>query len=183
MAPTDVYYFLGRGYLINYEFKKALDAFETFKSKQVKGDISQYDLEAYINNCENGLQLSQQRKNVVITSTKEVNKESFYKNYDFNKSTGKIIRAAPEFITSKDNASSNEPVMYISNDRNLIFSQVTERREKEEKEINILKRSPNNVWTAPDNISYIVNSERDEDYPFLDRMDTHFIFRAKATIV
>ncbi len=179
-TPADVYYYLGRGYLINYDFQKALECFDIFKSKESSKNLSNYDVEAYIQNCESGAKLLEKRKNVIITSSKEVPLYSFYQNYDFSQSFGKVVNASASLLSPKDIKEQSDHVMFVSNDRNYVYLSRFGKNSIQGKDIFIARKNASNDFSAPENLSSVINTVKDEDFPFLANNGSTLYFSSKG---
>ncbi len=69
-VPEDVYYFLGRAYLNNYQFDKALESLEWFKKRASNKQVKDLKLDNYISMAQNGLYLSKYVKKPSVYSKK-----------------------------------------------------------------------------------------------------------------
>ncbi len=179
-TPADVYYYLGRGYLINYDFQKALACFDIFRSKETGKNLSNYDVEAYIQNCESGVKLLAQRKNVIITGSKEIPLYSFYQNFDFSQSYGKVVNASATLLGPKDIKEQSDHVMFVSNDRNYVYLSRFGKNSNQGKDIFIARKSPSNDFSVPENLSNVINTSLDEDFPFLANNGSTLYFSSKG---
>ena len=176
----DVWYFLGRSYMINNDFSKANDAFEKFKKIANILKQKKYDIEVCIQNCQSGIILSKKRKNVIIVNSTEVARNTFFNSYDFRTASGKIVNAADQFLTEIDHAKQKDPVMYIGNDKQKVFISSYGQKGESGKDIYIIRKTPDNQWSLPENLGTSVNSTADEDYPFLDRDGRTLYFSSKG---
>ncbi len=168
LTPVEVFYFLGKSYLINNDFVKAQAAFAIYKEKAKVTEIKKYDIENYFRNCENGIKLSSKRKNVIIVNSAQIPFENFYKKFDYQGSSGRVVKASEEFLTSMDRAKQMEPVMYVSNDRSTVYLPSYGKKGDRGKDIYVAHKKADNTWSLPENLGATVNSSADEDFPFMD---------------
>ena len=179
-TPEDVWYFLGKSFMINNDFSKANDSFEKFKKIANALKQKKYDIEACIQNCKSGIELSKKRKNIVITNSSYVGRNAFFNNYDFSNSSGKIVNAAEQFQTEIDRAKVKEPVMYIGDDKQKILIASYGKKDESGKDIYIISKTPDNLWSAPENLGFSINTSLDEDFPFLARDGRTLYFSSKG---
>ena len=167
--PEEVWYFLGRSYMVNNDFNKAIDAFAQFKKTNNAVKLKKYDADASINNCISGNTLVKSRKNIVISGSNEVTQNAFYNNYDFGELSGKVVNTADQFLTNMDRTKQKDPVMFISNDKNTVLISSYGKKGDSGKDLYIIRRTPDNQWSDPENLGSGVNTKADEDFPYLDR--------------
>ena len=179
-TAEDVWYFLGKSFMINNDFLKANDSFEKFKKIASTLKQKKYDIDICIQNCKSGLELSKKRKNIVITNSSYVGRNAFFNNYDFSNSSGKIVNAAEQFQTEIDRAKVKDPVMYISDDKQKIYIASYGKKEETGKDIYFIRKTPDNQWSAPENLGFSINTNSDEDFPFLDRDGRTLYFSSKG---
>ena len=175
LTPVDVFYFLGKSYLINNDFVKAQAAFAIFKEKAKVTDVKKYDIDNYFRNCENGIKLSSKRKNVIIVNSSEIPFENFYKKFDYDGSSGRVVRASEEFLTSLDRSRQKDPVMYVSNDKSTVYLPSYGKKGDKGKDIYVAHKKADNTWSFPESLGEVVNSSADEDFPFMDP-DGHTLY-------
>ncbi len=179
-AEEEVWYYLGKSYINNNDFSRAKDAFMQFKKIANTTKQKKYEIDACIQNCENGLVLIKQRKTIVIQKSDEVSRSNFYSNYFFDNSPGRVVAASDQFLTQTDKLKLNEPVMYIGNDKKRVFFASYGNTEDHGKDIFLIKKTPDNLWSDPENIGSVINSSADEDFAFLDRDGRTLYFSSKG---
>jgi hypothetical protein len=166
-TPVEVWYYLGKSYLVIGEYAKAKDAFNKFKT--VGGSRARkFDVDTYITNAENAEKLVKARKNVVIMNSREVPKNNFYSAYDFSNAPGKIVNASEEFYSQLDRNKQKDAVMFMTNDKQTILMSSYGMKGDNGKDIYIVRKLADGTWSKAQNLG-VVNSPKDEDYPFLDR--------------
>jgi len=83
-AEDEVFFYLGKSYMITNNFTDALNAFETFKKRAGSGEVKKMNVDQLISGCRNAKELSKNKKNVVILNQQQVGRSSFYSSYDFS---------------------------------------------------------------------------------------------------
>jgi hypothetical protein len=126
------------------------------------------------------MDLSKNRKNIVTLNSSETPVNSFYNSFDFSAAAGRVVKAADQFLSAIDRNKKSESVMYIGNDRQKAFIASYGKNGENGKDIYLVRKTPDNQWSLPENLGSIVNSTSDEDYPFLDRDGRTLYFSSKG---
>ena len=177
-VPVDVWYFLGRAYMVIANFNGAIYALEKYsalKPKQKKNDV-----EALIANCKNANDLRKTPKQMSILDEREENINGFYTFFDFTNAGGRLVPAADQFLTSADQEKQKDPVMFITNDKQTIYISSYGKRTDQGKDLYVIRKMANGQWSEPQNLGTTVNSPLNEDYPALDRDGRTLYFASKG---
>ncbi|HPB02089.1 MAG TPA: hypothetical protein PLZ67_03975, partial [Bacteroidales bacterium] len=162
-----IYFHLGVAYHQAYRFGEALRAFEAFKGKVPSK--SPYAKEAFIRNqmCSNGITLLQNLSDLVVMKKYEVGTESFFRSYDISKFGGRI-GPKPEFLKTKPDRRSADPeLVFISDTHQVVYYSSYGKKNVNGRDIYRVYKLPGGKFSAPEKLSSAVNTEYDENYPYL----------------
>lgn len=167
-STTDsrVFYFLGKAYQLNYEFKKAIVAYNDFKNKADSKFLAAFDAEQVIRQCENGNELLSNLNEVLVLDKKDVSSSEFFRFYELDNLAGKILLAPEEFQTSLDKKNGHRPVIYTAPLSNLVYFSSYGKNGNTGKDIYFATRRGDGTWSDPIKLPEPVNSKYNEDYPF-----------------
>jgi hypothetical protein len=178
--PEEVWFYLGKSYMVNNEFSKAKHAFEKFRQIAGTTKSQKFETNNFIQNCESGIALNDSRKNIVILNSIQVPSSTFYHSYDFSLSAGKLVNAAEQFLSDLDKKKQSDPVMFMSNDKQRILLSSYGKKGESGRDLYIVRKTPDNEWSQPENLGATINTSEDEDYPFLDRDGKTLYFSSKG---
>lgn len=178
--PDEVWIFLGQSYMVIGKFEDALGCFRKFESKVNAAKLKIFNSEELMANCRNAIELLKSRKSIAIVSSKEVAQNEFYKFYDWSLANGKMVPTAEQFLTSRDKDNQLNPVMFITNDKQTIYFASYGRRGENGKDIYVVRKMPNGQWSTPENLGETINSQANEDFPYIDRDGRTLYFSSKS---
>ncbi|HAF29632.1 MAG TPA: hypothetical protein DCG75_11345 [Bacteroidales bacterium] len=180
-VPEDVYYFLGRAYLNNYQFDKALENLEWFKKRASKKQIRELELDNYISMAQNGLYLSKYVKKPLVYSKKKSQLDHFYENYIFDEQVGTFVDKFDFFSLTKDSVK-EQSILFVPGLKTehevFYFSDINEKRG--DYDIYRITRLSDTSWSEPENLGDIINTPFDENYPYLHADGTTLYFASKG---
>lgn len=180
-VPEDVYYFLGRAYLNNYQFDKALESLEWFKKRATKKELKELKLDNYISMAQNGLYLSKYVKKPSVYSKKKYAADHFFENYSFDDLNGYFVDKYDYFKEKKDSVQETS-IIYVpsvvANNEVLYFSMINEKRG--DYDIYRIVRLTDTSWSEPENLGDVINTPFDENYPYLHSDGTTIYFASKG---
>ncbi|MFZ7113787.1 MAG: hypothetical protein ACO1G9_00305 [Bacteroidota bacterium] len=182
--PEEVWIYLGQAYMIIGKFDDALGSFRKFESIVNATKLKKFNSEELKANCMNAIELLKTRKNIIIVSSKEVSVNEFYKFYSWTNANGKIVPAAEQFLTTMDKDKQKDPVMFIANDKQTIYLSSYGKKGEHGKDLYIVRKMPNGQWSDPENLGPEINSDMNEDFPYLDKdgRTLYFSSRSKKSI-
>ena len=157
---NDVYYYLGRAYQLNYNFKEAISSFKRFLKYAKPNDIRKEKAEQYMKESEEGEKISAKIYYLQVVGKDTVPKDMFLSMYHPVKDAGYILYNKDFFESGVD----PNGIMYLTERKDEVFFSMpvdtTNRFDifKMEKLID--------GWSKPVNLKG-VNSQYDDLYPFL----------------
>ncbi|MGD1848683.1 MAG: hypothetical protein ACFB10_25110, partial [Salibacteraceae bacterium] len=179
-VPAEAYFQLGKAYQLNYEFKRALVAYEKFKSKTNGKQQAQYNVEREIETCTNGRNLLRNISDISVTEKNSLKLEDFAKAYNMEAFGGKIIRKTEDFKLKYDKKIDEESVMYFQKNSDYIYFSSYGDKGENGRDIYFVKRQPNGDWSDPEPLSSVINTPYDEHYPFIHPNGNKLYFASKG---
>ncbi len=165
----DVYFYLGRSYMFMDHYNEAISAFTVFKKNASASRQTALQPDIYIQNCKNADQLRRDRKNVVILNKRKVNRTAFFASYDFSEAAGKLLTTPDRFLTPLDKEKMPNPVMFMTKDGETIYYSSYGKKGENGKDIYRIIKLPDGSWSIPVNLSNAINTNANEDFPYLDK--------------
>ncbi|MEQ8522396.1 MAG: hypothetical protein RIC15_09630 [Vicingaceae bacterium] len=166
-ADPVVHYHYGRGLHLNYELQKAIKFYKKFQAEGSSKEIAALDVERNIEMCNNGKDLLVNIFDLNVIDKQEISRSEFFRIYDLGDIGGKIIVKPDEFKSKLDLKSNKNSLIYLPPDaRTLYFSGYGSDKNKGLDIFRVRKQSSGD-WSAPENIGSPLNTEFDEDYPFM----------------
>lgn len=180
---SKVFFYLGRAYHYNYEFDDAIDAYSTYinyLSKWQKKEINRTNI--LIKMCNNGKTLLKYIHGLDVYDKKEIDKKKFYRVYDLSERSGEKIVAKPKDFQSFKDKMMNEFSVVFKSDTNeaIYYSSYGKLNSKTGKDIYKVLRMPNGKWSKPERLPATVNTDYDEDFPYLHADGKSFYFCSKG---
>jgi hypothetical protein len=113
-------------------------------------------------------------------SKKEFKQTNFHTIYGSLDIDAKFLLAPDDMTTAKDKKEGFRPTMYLNNSKTLIYYSSYGENGENGKDLFFMKKLPDNTWSAPINIGAQINSNGDEDFPFLSKDETTLYFCSTA---
>lgn len=164
-GPMAKFYF-GRALHINYDFSKAIRQYEKFKNEAGKKELEETQVDRQIQMCNNGKDLLKKVFELNVIEKKEISESEFFRIYDLGEIGGKIIVKPDEFKTKLDLKSNDISLIHLPSDATVIYVSGYNDDKSRGKDIYRIRKTGGG-WGEPENIGPTVNTEFDEDYPFM----------------
>lgn len=180
LAEQEVWYYLGRAYLYAGKFEQSKICLERFIRVAPQSKIHKLEAELFKSNAENAMKLSASRKDISIIDVLDANRSNFYERYDFSNTGGKLVPAAEQFLTTQDKDYQQDPVMFISKDAQVIYYASFGKGSLGGKDLYEIRKLANGQWSSPVSLGGRINSNQNEDFPFLDRDGRTLYFSSRG---
>lgn len=164
-SETDVHYFLGIAYHQNYRFYEAMEQYKLYKQKA--GGTKKIDVDRLIQMCENGVTLLSSIKDLYVLEKKEINTKDYFRSYNEQGFGGKFLVKPEEFKSKVDKKKTLIDVLFLSDTNKVIFFSSYGETSSGSKDIFMARKLSGGTWGVPQSLGTPVNTEFDEDYPFL----------------
>ncbi|MCK6650409.1 MAG: hypothetical protein L6Q66_12200, partial [Bacteroidia bacterium] len=168
-AEKEVQFYLARAYHLNYRFDDAIKKYNEYKKVASAAKAEKLMVDRQIEMCKNGKKLLRNITDLVVIDKKEMSRQEFYRSYDISDIGGKLLVKPdePAFKSAVDKKKKENSVIYLATNNNQVFFSSYGQNTDRGKDIYVIRKLPNGEWSLPQTLGYPVNTEYDEDYPFL----------------
>jgi hypothetical protein len=170
------WYFLGRAYHLNYQFADAVRAYETYQERASNKDIEELELERHLESARSGLNLLSKIKDVKVLDKKLTAYESFFRVYDLGEIGGKILVTPDELLSSLDKKNNHKSLIHFRGTGTTVYFSSYGKDGKTGLDIYKAQVLPGGTFSDPVKLGGFVNTDFDEDYPFMHPDGKTFYF-------
>ncbi len=174
----DLYYYLAKAYHINYRFAEAIKYYKLYETTGRKR--GKLPVKREVEMCENGKKLLQKVTDIQVLEKKQLALEDFYKGYNLAGISGKLLRKPEEFKSKKDKALNEETVFFSNPGSNTVFYSSYGEDGSKGKEIYSMTKNEKGEFATPTNLGTPINTEFDEEFPFLTPDGKTLYFASKG---
>jgi hypothetical protein len=176
----DVYFFLGRAYHLNYQFKDAITAYENYV--RYAGEKGSHRDEALrqIETCIYGANLLSNIKDITVLSKTETDKENFFRYFNLEAIGGKILTIPDALKTKEDMKSSTPGVIHYPGNGTTIYFSSYGKSNGYGKDIYKAQILPDGTFSEAEKIKGGVNTKYDEDFCFMHSDGKTLYFASKG---
>jgi len=179
-TDKEVYYFLGRALQLNYRFNDAINAYTKYKSLVPESKAKKLQIDHQIETCKNGKSLLRKISDIQVIDKKNLDEKDFFRSYDLSDIGGRLLVKPDDFRTPLDKKKKENSIIFLSPDKNEIYFSSYGSSDENGKDIYVIKRLPNGEYGKPVSLGYPINTEYDEDYPFLHPNGKVLYFASKG---
>ncbi|HEX3009721.1 MAG TPA: hypothetical protein VHO90_19105 [Bacteroidales bacterium] len=155
------WFYLGRGYLLNYQFPEAKEAFERFKDKAGKDEEEKVMLPMYLSMCNNAQNMCSESKKLTVTRIDTIEERNLLSFLNKQQIKGHLEKAGD---TERPSSKIREGIRY-SGDNIVLESKCPFG--KKYKDIFFLKNEDMDIARSK-TVGSLVNSEYEESFVFFD---------------
>ena len=175
-VDSRAFFYLARVYHYNYLFQDASNNYNKFKSLCSAKAAKALKLDMYIKMSKNGKSLMQNLSDIVVIDKKTTSLDKFNYSYDLTDIGGKIL-VTEEFQSKLDKKNDHKPIIYFPPfDQDILFYSSYGESGNNGLDIYYKKRLPGGGWSESIILPESLNTEYDDDYPFLNSDATTFYF-------
>lgn len=169
-VPVLVYYYLGLAFQRNYQFDEAISLYRRFVINGGDPKISTKDVELLVSQCENGNFMLRYIYEPKIFDIKRIPLSELHNYISTAPSNGSFYRKPANLKTQLDlrndeyslifypkNPQPGHKVIYSSYGGTTTFG----------KDLFMIEMMPNGVWSLPKDLGEVINTNQDEDFPYL----------------
>ncbi len=175
----DVSFFLGKAYHINYLFDEAIKNYNAFKSNASSAKQKKLGVDREIKACNNGKRLLSNLSDLVVQSKKELNESDYFRSYDLKDMNGKLLVKPEEFTSNTDKKKKDKSIVFLPKTGNRVYFSSYGENTENGKDIYYSTKLDNGGFSPPKKVNGI-NTEFDEDYPFLHPNGQTLYFASKG---
>jgi hypothetical protein len=182
-APTTeplAWYWLGRAYHLNYRFKEAQTAYQRFLGTADKKLLAAYPVEALQKQCRNGEKLLSNLKEITVRSKVEVADADFFRFYDLADIGGRLVVLPEELKTSLDKKRKHRSLVYLPERNGPIYFSSYGKDGATGLDIYRSELLPDGTYATAVKLAGYINTEQDEDFPFMHPSGKTFYFSGKG---
>ncbi len=179
-APKEALFYLAKAYHLNYKFDDAIKLYNDYKKVASSSSIKKLQVDREIQACKNGKQLLSTLSDLIILSKKQLNEVDYFKAYDVTDIGGKLLVKPDEYKSSYDKKQKDKSVVYLSNNGNKLYFSSYGDGGNNGRDIYFTYRLPNGSWSKAQALPATINTEFDEDYPFLHPNGNTLYFSSKG---
>ncbi|MBI3509922.1 MAG: PD40 domain-containing protein [Bacteroidetes bacterium] len=181
-VEPDVWYYLGRAYHLNYQFDQAIVAYSKFKTVAGEKKSEKLQVDNQIAMCKTGKKMLKAITDIYVIDKAELSELDFWRRYDLTTAgySGQLLVKPDDFKTPLDKKKGENSIIFLAGEKNELAFSSYGNDESNGKDIYIVNRLPNGQWGKPINPGYPINTEYDEDYPFLHPNGKVLYFSSKG---
>ena len=173
------FYFLGKALHYNYQFQSAKENYNKYLLNRIKKD-KRYLVEREIEMCENGKKLLNQITDIIVTEKKEIDRNKFFRLYNDKDEIGGEVLVSEEFQSRLDKKKGHIPIVYFPSGAKEIYYSSYGNKDTSGKDIYIRRRLPDGSWGAPQKLPGDVNTDEDEDFPYMHPSGNYLYFSSRG---
>jgi hypothetical protein len=168
-VEKEVLFYLARAYHLNYRFDEAIKKYQAYQAVASSAKAEKLMVDRQIEMCRNGKKLLRNLTDLIVIDKKEMSRADFFRSYDISDIGGKLLVKPDEeaFKTSLDKKKKEKSIIYLASNNNQVFFSSYGADGEQGKDIYVIRKLPNGEWSKPQTLGYPVNTEYDEDFPFL----------------
>lgn len=179
-VDKEVFFYLAKTYHLNYRFDNAIATYNTFKKVASKSQLQKFEVDRQIAMCNNGKSLLKNITDLAVIDKKELSEEDFFRSYDLEDIGGKLLVKPEDFKSSIDKKQKEKSIIYLSQQNEQIYYSSYGEEGKRGRDIYFVKKQSNGQWSLPQVLPANINTEFDEDYPFLHPNGKSLYFASKG---
>ncbi|MFM9985320.1 MAG: hypothetical protein ACKVOK_08825 [Flavobacteriales bacterium] len=174
------WYYLGKAYHLNYQFRESIQAYEQFLRKADPKVAAKTDAQREIETCIYGSNLLANIKDVTVINKTEADKESFFRYFNLESIGGKILTLPDELKTKIDQKATEPGVIHYPGNSTTIYFSSYGKDGKTGKDIYKAEILPDGKFSTPKILNGDVNTKYDEDYCFMHSDGKTLYFASKG---
>ncbi len=161
------YFYYAEALHLNYEFDKAIKYYKKFTNNASNSAVKKNTVDNQIRQCENGKTLLKTITDLIVLDEKKTREQDFYKVYDLSAQGGQILVKIDEFRSPYEIKNNINGLFYFPKNANKIFFSSHTFENTRGKDIFYAERKPDGSWSKPINLGKEINTEFDEDFPYM----------------
>ncbi len=161
------YFYYAEALHLNYEFDRAIKFYKKFTNNAKNSTIKRNTVDNQIRQCENGKTLLKTITDLIVLDEKKTRVQDFYKVYDLSAQGGQILIKIDEFRSPYELKNDINGLFYFPKNANKIFFSSHTFENTRGKDLFYAERKEDNTWSKPINLGKTINTEFDEDYPYM----------------
>jgi hypothetical protein len=177
-VDDEAYYYLGKAYHLTYQFDKAIKNYQRYKSVAGNNALEKLQVDRQIQMCKNGKTLLANISETIVLNKQEIGIEDFFRIYDLSNIGGELI-VTEEFQSREDKKNNHTPLIHFPVNSDKIFYS-TYSNNGNQKDIFMRTRLSDGSWSLQQPVFGEVNTNFDEDYPYMHPNGKYLYFSSKG---
>lgn len=179
LVNPEAYYFLGKAYHLSFQFDEAIKNYKTYLQKSGSKPKASFETQRQIEMCNNGKLLLKNLLDLIVFEKKEVESASFFRLYNLS-NIGGVILVTANFQSKVDKKRGHVPLIHFPDNAKIVFYSSYGDKDNGHKDIYYRQRMVDGNWGMPKPIQGSVNTNSDEDYPYLAPNGNYLYFSSKG---
>jgi len=176
----DVWYYLGRAYLLNGEYTKALSSYDQFLKMVSVKQAMRWEAMHQMEMCKNAKIFVKKADTLSIVESRVVSADQVYSAYQFAHDDRILISLPEEFSTPKDKKNKNCDLAYLSaGGTKMVFTSYGKDGGMTT-DIYMAVKKEDGTWGKPQRMSNNINTKYDEAFPTLSEDGGTIYFSSKG---
>lgn len=175
-----VWYYLGKAYHLNYQFKEAVKSYEKFMATADAKITSKTDAQRNIETCIYGSNLLSNVKDVTVISKTESDKQNFFRYMNLDDIGGKIVTVPDELKSNLDKKSKTPGVIHYPGNGTTIYFSSLGKDGNNGRDIYSATLTPDGKYVNVQAVKGDVNTKYDEDFCFMHSDGKTLYFSSKG---
>jgi len=175
----DVLFYLGKAYHINYLFDEAIKNYNAYKKTASPAGLKKLPVDREIKACNNGKHLLSNMSDLVVQSKKELNESDYFRSYDLKDMGGKLLVKPEDFNSALDKKKKDKSVVFLPKAGKRVYYSSYGGNTGSGKDIYFSEKQADGNYSSGKKVLGI-NTEFDEDYPFLHPNGKTLYFASKG---
>lgn len=177
-VDKEVLFYLGKAYHLNYQFDEAIKWYIQYKDIGSSSMQKRLQVDREIQCCKNAKRLLSNLQELVVLDRKQLSQGDYFRSYDLKGIRGKLLAKPSDFTSTNDKKKKDKSIIYLPPAKDQLY--YASYGAGENKDIFIVKRMPDGNWGKPEPVPGSVNTEYDEDFPFLHPNGLVLYFASKG---
>ncbi|MBL7964187.1 MAG: PD40 domain-containing protein [Flavobacteriales bacterium] len=174
------WYYLGRAQHLTYRFRDALASYQHFRGTGDKKLLGSHPVDALEKQCRNGQNLLANLKEVTVRNKVAVGARDFFRFYDLSDVGGRIVVTPDELRTSLDKKNGYTSLIHLPDKGGPIYFSSFGKDGRTGRDIYRTELLPDGRFAEPVRLAGYINTDQDEDYPFMAADGRTFYFCSKG---
>ncbi len=189
LSEPDLYFFMGRAYHLNERFNEALNAYREYDRRAQRKDAERREIDLQIQTVQNA-KASENTTSVPVKTDmapvsylafyKEIPRRSFLSAYEDSTLGGKILPKPDICKLSADLVRGDSSYIFLSKNLNVIYLSSYGDNGDRGRDIYVMTKLRADKWSSPKNLGNDINTQFDEDYPFITKDGKTLYFCSKG---
>lgn len=178
-VEQEAFYYLGKAFHLTFEFNKAIEFYKRYKEVAGSRAAMHLDVDRQIEMAQNGKKLLSRLSELIIESRRLTAFQDFFRLYDLSNIGGTLL-VTEEFQTKQDKKNNHTPLIHFPANPTQIYYSSYGEDGKHGKDIYVRRKLPDGSWGLPQKVRGGVNTNYDEDFPYMHPNGRFLYFSSKG---